>query len=374
MELCKSVRTILQNLHFHGYEAYLVGGAVRNHLLGLPNDDYDVTTSADPEAIKKVFEGYSFYDVGKKHGTVTVLVDGDKIDITPFRKESDYHDHRHPEKVSFSADLLEDLERRDFTINAMCLDYEGKIIDPFQGLDDLKHHLIRTVNDPEQRFSEDALRILRALRFKAKLDFTIEEKTDDAIHRLKDLLTYISNERKRMELLQILSCPTAFRIINEYLDVFNTFMHITEIDRKINDFSDPLYALAYILKDNDDNQLKELKYSSYEIGLVNTLIKASHTDISDDYDFISVLSTEHQQETLKYLEEYHHLDLKERYETRKEYMVAIDSLDLDGKIIESYGYKGKEIGKIKKELVELIRHQELRNESSALQNYLATIQ
>ena len=371
MKLAESVQIVLDRLSDHSYDAYLVGGAVRNHLLDLPNDDYDVTTSADPEQIKKTFAGYSFYDVGKKHGTITVLIDQDKIDITPFRKESDYKDHRHPENVSFSASLKEDLERRDFTINAMCLDHEGRIIDLFGGMEDLKKHLIRTVNDPDQRFTEDALRILRALRFQAKLDFNIEEKTSEAIHRLKELLNYISNERKRVELLQILSCPSAFRIINEYRDVFATFMPIDPIDKETNDFSKPLFALAYLLRNNESINLKELKYSTDEINLVKTLIQASHADLSDDYEFITVLSNQYQQECLAYLEEYHHLDLKERYEKLKEYMVTIDTLQLDGRTIESYGYAGKKIGQLKKELVERIRHQELKNENSALQSYLA---
>ena len=372
MEIADAVKTVLNELIRHGYDAYLVGGAVRNCLLGLPNDDYDVTTAADPETIKEIFQAYHFYDIGKKHGTVMVLIGEDKIDVTPYRFETDYRDHRHPETVSFTADLKEDLARRDFTINAMCLDHKGKIIDLFGGLDDLKNRLIRTVGDPQQRFNEDALRILRALRFEAKLDFRIEEETSLAIHRCKDLLRYISNERKRTEFLQILSSPQAFRILNEYLDVFDAFMNIKPVKREVNDFSKPLYALAYLLKDEGTDDLKQLKYSSEEIAMVRTLIQAAKADLADDYAFITALSTPYQSDTLVFLQEYHHIDLMERYERLKDYMITIDQLDIDGETIASYGYQGKEIGQIKEILTDLIRRQKLINDRRTLQNLLSS--
>ncbi|MBR4461889.1 MAG: hypothetical protein IKS51_04845 [Erysipelotrichaceae bacterium] len=372
MQLSNSVQTVLDELIRHGYDAYLVGGAVRNYLLDIESDDYDVTTAANPDTIKEIFKDYRFYDIGKKHGTVTVLIGEDKIDVTPYRFESDYHDHRHPDTVSFTADLKEDLERRDFTINAICLDYEGKVIDLFGGINDLNHKLIRTVGDPYRRFQEDALRILRALRFEAKLDFQIEEKTAEAIHGCKDLLKHISNERKRTELLQILSSPAAFRIINEYLDVFNTFMKFKPVDKEKNDFSEPLFALAYLLKDNENSPLKELKYSADEISLIDTLIEATKADLSDDYGFIQALSNPFQKETLTFLEDYHHLDLQDRYEKLKGYMITPDQLNLDGDTIRNFGYHNKEIGQIKKTLTEMVHRQQLKNEKEALQNFLAS--
>jgi tRNA nucleotidyltransferase (CCA-adding enzyme) len=372
MQLSNAVYTVLNELISHGQDAYLVGGAVRNHLLGIESDDYDVTTSADPDAIKEIFRDYRFYDVGKKHGTVTILIGEDKIDVTPYRFESGYHDHRHPDTVSFTADLKEDLKRRDFTVNAMCLDHEGKVIDLFKGMDDLHNKLIRTVGDPYERFEEDALRILRALRFAAKLDFQIEEKTAKAIHECKDLLKHVSNERKRAELLQILASPEAFRIINEYLDVFDTFMKIRPIARKRNDFSQPLFALAYLLKDNEDNDLKKLKYSAEEIALVKTLIEATKADIGNDDAFVRTLSNPYQNECLTFLMEYHHADLRERYEKLKEYMITLDQLQIDGDTIASYGYRNKEIGLVKKTLTELVHRQELKNDKDALQKYLTS--
>ncbi len=372
MKLDNAVWVVLNELNAHGYEAYLVGGAVRNYLLDQPVDDYDVTTAANPETIKEIFKDFHFYDVGKKHGTVTILIDGNKIDVTPYRFEADYRDHRHPETVSFTADLTQDLARRDFTINAMCLDREGKVIDLFGGIYDLQHKLIRTVGDPYKRFEEDALRILRALRFEAKLDFTIEEETSSAIHRSKVLLKHISSERKRAELLQILSSPQAFRIINEYLDVFDTFMNIAPINRKINDFSKPIYALTFLLKDNEQNDLKKLKYSSEEIALIRTLIQASKIDLSDDHAFITALSTPYQEDTLAFLEEYHHADLQERFDRLKDHMITAEQLAIDGDTIGSYGYQGKEIGQVKNLLVELIRQQKLINDRRALQKMLAS--
>ena len=197
MKLNRQVKTVLSLLNENGYEAYLVGGAVRNILLKRKIEDYDVTTDADPNAIRMLFNNYRTYDIGKKHGTITVLIDSEKIEITPFRREDEYSDHRHPDKVEFTGNLKDDLKRRDFTINAMCLDRNGDLVDYFGGLEDLNNKLIRCIGDPNTRFNEDALRILRAIRFKVKLGFEIEKETDKAVFECKDLLNYISAERKK---------------------------------------------------------------------------------------------------------------------------------------------------------------------------------
>ena len=172
-EISPAVYTVLKILNDHAYEAYLVGGALRDVLLGKKASDYDITTSADPNAIRMVFSDHRLYDIGKKHGTVGVLIDDETIEITPFRLEAEYSDHRHPDKVSFTDSLLEDLKRRDFTINALCMDRNDEIKDLFGGIDDLNNRIIRCIGDPEVRFNEDGLRILRAVRFMSQLNFTI---------------------------------------------------------------------------------------------------------------------------------------------------------------------------------------------------------
>ena len=187
----------------HGYKIYLVGGAVRDHLLGISNHDYDFATDAEPDVIKGMFR--RTIDTGIRHGTVTVLFKGGKYEITTFRSESDYADMRHPGKIEFVRNLDEDLGRRDFTINAFAADLStGEIIDRHDGCKDLKNRVIRAIGNPEERFSEDALRMLRACRFSAKLGFSIEEGTFNAMCRLKENIRHVSAERIREEVFGLI--------------------------------------------------------------------------------------------------------------------------------------------------------------------------
>ena len=368
--LKKEVFIVLKRLNDHGYEAFLVGGATRNYLLNKPILDYDITTNARTNSIKMIFEDYKVNDIGKKHGTVAIIINNIVIEITPYRHETDYIDHRHPSKIDFNASLKQDLKRRDFTINSLCMDKDKNIIDYFNGIDDLNNKLIKAIGNPKIRFNEDGLRILRAIRFKAKLNFEIEEKTNTQIHKSKDLLNYISEERKKDELLQILSCKNGFKTINEYLDVFNTFIPFKFIKRKRNNFSNPIHSLAYLLKDIDNINLKQLKYSNQEIELIKHLIESTKIKINDDYHFIKCLSNIYQKDILQFLNEYHLKNFNNRYNKLKKYMVDTNSLNIDGKQIEKYGYKAKDIGKVKRILVNLIHHKKLKNDNIKLNKYL----
>ena len=366
----KSALIALKLLNEKGYDAFIVGGAVRDILLKQDVYDYDITTNADPNAIKLVFSDYAKYDVGRKHGTINVLIDKDRIDITPYRKEEKYLDHRHPDYVSFDASLKDDLSRRDFTINAMCIDSNLNVIDYFNGIDDLNNKVIRCIGNPKKRFDEDALRILRAIRFKAKLSFSIEEETAKQIHKCKDLLNYISPERKKDELLKILAYKDGFKVINEYIDVFKTFMPFEISKRKINNFSQPLYALSYLLIDKKVN-LKALKYSRYEIELINIFINAAKININNDEEFIECLSSIYQKQILNFLNEYHRKDFTDRYNKNKKYMVTINELKIDGDEISSFGYKGKQLGIVKQRLLKLIHQKKIINTNRSLKAYLA---
>ena len=365
----KEIFTALNLLEEKGYEAFLVGGAVRNHLLHKTISDYDITTNADPNAIKMIFSNYHTYDIGKKLGTVIVVINKIKIDITPFRKEGNYADHRRPETIEFTTNLKDDLKRRDFTINALCLNSKSEIIDLYKGIDDLNNKVIRCIGNPDQRFHEDGLRILRALRFKTKLNFSIETKTNKSLFKNKDLLNYISQERKKDELLQILTSRNCFTTINEYLDIFNTFIPFKLEKRKTNNFSNPLYTLAYLLRNQKVN-LKELKYSKEEIELVNALINVTNIDIKDDYSFICCLSDINQKHILTYLNELHHKDYTDRFNLLHKYMISINELKIDGNILQEFGYKDKQIKQIKNELLDLVHQQKLNNTPSALIKYL----
>ena len=204
----QEIINILEKLQASGYDAYIVGGCVRDYSLGRKPKDWDITTSAKPEEIQEVFPG-SFYE--NKFGTVTILTESEDIalkaiEITPFRIEGKYSDRRHPDEIKFAKTLKEDLSRRDFTINAMAIK-QDKVVDYFGGKEDLENKIIKTVGDPDERFREDALRIMRAVRLAAELDFGIEEKTAEAIKNNAELIKEISVERIRDELVKILSIP-----------------------------------------------------------------------------------------------------------------------------------------------------------------------
>lgn len=214
IELPKKVQMIIQNLQLHGYEAYAVGGCVRDSILARRPEDWDITTSAKPEEIKKLFR--RTVDTGIEHGTVTVLIGKDSFEVTTYRIDGVYEDSRHPKEVIFTNQLEEDLRRRDFTINAMAYNDEVRLVDVFGGMKDLNHHLIRCVGNAEDRFSEDALRILRAVRFSAQLDFPIEEQTSEAVKKLAPSLKNISAERIQVELVKLLTSNHPEKIQDAY--------------------------------------------------------------------------------------------------------------------------------------------------------------
>ena len=213
----EEVNSILVKLQESGYEAYIVGGCVRDALLGREPNDWDITTSALPLEVKRIF--VKTVDTGLQHGTVTVLAGGKGYEVTTYRVDGVYEDGRHPKEVTFTPSLREDLQRRDFTINAMAYREPGVLVDLFGGQKDLEDGVIRAVGDPSQRFSEDALRILRALRFAAVLGFSIEEKTAAALRNNAPALTKISAERKFAELKKLLAGAAAEPILTEYRDV-----------------------------------------------------------------------------------------------------------------------------------------------------------
>lgn len=217
-----NVRGILMTLKRAGFEAYAVGGCVRDSLLGREPQDWDICTSARPEQIQGCFDHCVL--TGVKYGTVTVLRGNRTYEVTTFRGEGEYKDSRHPEEVRFLDSLYEDLARRDLSINAMAADPEGVVTDHFDGLHDLRHGLVRCVGEAKERFTEDALRILRALRFASRFDFTIEPHTAGAIHDLKDNLLRVSPERIRKELGGLLMGKGAERVLEEFSDVIGTVL------------------------------------------------------------------------------------------------------------------------------------------------------
>ncbi len=256
-EIPKKVEIIINTLEEAGFEAYAVGGCVRDALLGRTPNDWDITTSAKPEQVKVLF--HRTVDTGIAHGTVTVLLEKDGFEVTTYRVDGEYEDGRHPKEVTFTASLEEDLKRRDFTINAMAYNPKKGLVDLFEGQKDLEDKVIRCVGDPLERFTEDALRIMRAVRFLAQLGFSLEENTRKALSVLAPNLKHVSAERIQVELVKLLVSPhpdylrTAYEagITKEFLPEFdrcmetpqNTPHHCYSVGEHI------LHSLLYVQED-----------------------------------------------------------------------------------------------------------------------------
>lgn len=232
--LPEKVKCIIEKLMENGYEAYAVGGCVRDSILGRAPQDWDITTSAKPEQVKELF--FHTIDTGIQHGTVTVMLDHEGFEVTTYRIDGEYEDARHPKEVLFTANLLEDLKRRDFTINAMAYNEKDGIVDAFDGIGDLERGVIRCVGKATERFSEDALRMLRAVRFAAQLGFAIEEETRKAICTLAPNIAKVSAERIQVEIVKLLTSnhPELIRVAYEtgltkvFLSEFDCMMGVEQ--------------------------------------------------------------------------------------------------------------------------------------------------
>ncbi len=230
MKIClpENVKKILDTMHQAGYEAYVVGGCVRDGILGREPGDWDITTNALPEDTKRLFK--RTIDTGIEHGTVTIMMGKEGYEVTTYRIDGEYEDNRHPSEVTFTKNLTEDMKRRDFTINAMAYNEEEGLIDRFGGLEDIDAGIIRCVGEPEERFSEDALRIMRAVRFSAQLNYEIEEKTKEAIKKLAETLKKISAERIQTELVKLILSEHPEKIRDAY-ELGITGVILPEFDR-----------------------------------------------------------------------------------------------------------------------------------------------
>lgn len=223
MKLSAGVRRILQTLDGAGFDAYLVGGCVRDLLRGVEPHDWDICTSALPEETEQCFADRRVIETGLKHGTVTVLEEGEPYEITTYRTEGPYSDSRRPDFVRFVPNLEEDLARRDFTMNAISMDLQGNLRAPYGGADDIKSRLIRCVGEPDQRFQEDGLRVMRALRFAAVFGYEIEEQTAQAVHENRTMLDWVAAERINAELCKLLVGQNAGDVLRQYPDVLCQF-------------------------------------------------------------------------------------------------------------------------------------------------------
>jgi len=231
MQLPDTVTKAIKDIEAAGFTAYLVGGCLRDMIMGRPVHDWDIASSARPDDVKRVFPGARVIETGARHGSLTLIVSGQPLEVTSFRRDGNYLDHRHPAQVQYVRTIEEDLARRDFTVNALAYNPSTGYIDPFGGRMDINNKVIRCVGDPDARLKEDALRIMRALRFAAVLGFTLEAGLSTSLHGNKGLLRAVSAERLSAELVRLLVGEHVFGVLMDYADVLGVL--IPEIDQTV---------------------------------------------------------------------------------------------------------------------------------------------
>ncbi len=281
-------KKILKELLDLNYQAFFVGGFVRDYLLKIKPNDIDITTNALPDVVQKIFDKSKA--TGLRYGTISVFIGKDTFEITTFRSDIKYINHRKPENVEFSNSIQEDLKRRDFTINAFAMDYDGKIMDLFKGKQDLEDKLIRAIGEPDVRFNEDALRMLRAFRFVSKLGFDIEEKTFKSIQKNIALLKEISNERILMELKKICAYPNSLKAIkllekSGISNVFPEFKKALDLIKNREKFSLnylELFALSFYLEGIDIPE--HWRFSNKEKAIINKVIELVSVSENDKFN------------------------------------------------------------------------------------------
>lgn len=405
IKLPMPVQFILNQLNDNGYEAYVVGGCVRDSIMGISPHDWDICTSALPEQVMDVFKDYKIIPTGIKHGTVSLVLEEAVYEITTYRIDGEYKDSRHPDNVEFVSNLKEDLARRDFTINAMAYNEKEGLIDYFGGVDDIEHQFIRCVGLPKKRFSEDALRIMRALRFAMVYGFSIEGRTRFAMDILASNLKNISIERINSEITKMLSClnnkshlsdnqKALYLTMLKYLHIIN--YKITEVDydekfRRIQKHSDGFFLSLLITFDSPqlEETLTWLRYSNDYISAAKETSMLGHylvdyaNDWQWDYSLYPARKLLHKIEDSDYRDIINFAkslcdnpkDNRQRriflsLNTLKSEMTqciqnhdvySLKYLAINGNDLIELGYKGKQIGVILNELLNLVMKDKVKN-------------
>lgn len=387
----KASVTVLERLEDSGHKAYLVGGCLRDMMMGRQPHDFDIATSAEPETVMSIFSDFEVIPTGIKHGTVTVMIDGEPIEITTFRKDSDYSDGRRPDSTTFTDKIEDDLSRRDFTINAMAFGLDREIVDPFGGKSDIKSRVIRTVGSAEDRFSEDGLRILRAIRFASVLGFTIERETKEAIHKLSRMLDKVSFERVFSEMSKIILSEKPSIQLREFKDVFSRvasefseikdFEHTLEtLDRVEPELALRFTALLHTLgEEQAESVLRKLKSDGVTIQKVTKLVRFFDTDIDGskvaikklmsemgESDFFSLIKLKIADEPEKAVELEKAKQIAERVIADKECFKLKDMAVKGDDLIKLGIAMGPEIGKTLNMLLDKVISEEVANDKDSL--------
>lgn len=403
INLPDDVRRIIKTIEDNGYEAYAVGGCVRDSILGRNPDDWDITTSARPEQIKSFFK--KTIDTGIKHGTVTVMMNHTGYEVTTYRIDGEYKDGRHPDSVEFSAKLVDDLKRRDFTINAMAYNESNGFVDEFNGIEDLNNHVIRCVGNPIERFSEDALRMMRAIRFSAQLGFDIDSKTYAAIVELAPAIRQVSMERVQVELAKTIMSDNPF-YVKQYEQTGLLRENLSYMDEILSGklVKNAMAMLKYAPKstvlryaaifnmgepDRVKAELKALKLDNYTVDTVTKLVAYSKDTIEENEPAVREAVHKYGKELLALMFENEearintkeeivgislssqrlHLNrIKKMYEDiiSRGDCISVKDLDITGNDLMEYGLSGVQIGKTLNELLHIVIENPKLNEKSTL--------
>ncbi len=395
-----AVLKVMQRLESQGFETFVVGGFLRDLFLARETFDIDLATAARPEEIERVLDGYKVVPTGIQHGTVTVLVEDLSLEVTTFRRDGAYADHRHPTMVTYSETIEEDLSRRDFTINALAWNDKRGLLDPHGGFDDLKRSVVRAVGNPDKRFKEDALRILRALRLSSELQFTIDDACSEALVKNASLLLFVARERIREEWVRLIQGTGAAQVMSQYANVLSDVIPGIDKLQRSNLYEQSLRRLKFVKKDPDmrlaafyydlgedaaqlTSSLKELRFDNATIDRVvhltgakaliitpqrRSILMAMH--VLQPESFFEVLALrradamaalpgnylesskagnylESSKESIKtgdvsYID---HIDQKARQLLAQGEFLTLQDLAVDGQDMLDAGYKGRTIGK-----------------------------
>jgi len=381
--LPSGVKIIIKRLEAYGKRAHIVGGCVRDFLLSKEPYDYDITTDALPEEMKRIFSDLRTVETGIKHGTLTVLLDGSSYEVTTYRVDGEYEDHRHPKSVVFTDSLLGDLSRRDFTMNAICYSERDGFVDMFSGIEDIRKGIIRAVGEPSVRFEEDALRILRAIRFASVLDFKIEESTARSAIEKAELLLSVSAERIYTEWKKLLSGVAAHKVISEYVKIISRFLFPEPIvvpDADAFSLASPqarqlsLFALSveepakrfadFSVRMKTDSKTKRLGVAALE-NLTAPLSKAEDARLLIIKLGIEV--TELISELKLLVGDKDALSPEKIREVSESgYPLSLSELKVGGEDVKALGFSGKDIGKVLEKLLIMTAADKVMNERDAL--------
>lgn len=399
MKLPNYVLTCLQQLNQNGYEAFIVGGAVRNILIGFDTVDYDVTTNATPEQVKTCFNDYKIIETGIKHGTVTLFIEENPIEITTYRLETTYTDFRHPDQIVYSGSLQEDCMRRDFTINALCYNPESGLIDFYNGYNDLKSKTIRCIGNPDQRFNEDALRILRAIRLSAQLDFSIDQNTSNSIIKNRYLLKHISIERIQNELCKMFLSENCANQIFTYKSVFDVFIpefiHLNDYPKKLNKTFEALsnsipsipLRMACLLHQLDEvdllytaqNILTHLKFSNILKKQILQLLRTIYIPLTNKIE-VKLCMKEYFSDfdNIIYFKKIVDPNFDDKYALSLVHEIldnhecyTLPQLDINGLHLKKLGYRGTQLSAILNDCLNQVIYENINNTFIDISDYIS---